>query len=252
MRRCTGRISDTISMSSARPSSPSSRPTRLEPRRTHRHRGGAAGDSYVIEGLTSGHDWRLFQELRAQADCMVTHGGCSLAARKFQDILQVGLTEPALDIGRLAQRARPTHQPAHRDREPDAGLPQSALVGAARAAGAHHHGQWRSVRPRGVSYRLHRRPESSARQTAGPRAPRRGKAPCSTDESQRLWTLTPSRRTGRWPASVFSSKATARETSEDSSRVAATEGRRTGIVTSHFVASRTVVPCRSSELTQVR
>jgi hypothetical protein len=33
------------------------------------------GESYVLEDLTSGHDWRLFQELQAQADCMVTHGG---------------------------------------------------------------------------------------------------------------------------------------------------------------------------------
>ena len=32
------------------------------------------GESYVLEDLTSGHDWRLFQELQAQADCMVTHG----------------------------------------------------------------------------------------------------------------------------------------------------------------------------------
>jgi len=33
------------------------------------------GGSYVLEDLTSGHAWRLFQELQAQADCMVTHGG---------------------------------------------------------------------------------------------------------------------------------------------------------------------------------
>ena len=50
------------------------------------------GESYVLEDLTSGHDWRLFQELQAQADCMVTHGGYlrALAARKFQDILRLG------------------------------------------------------------------------------------------------------------------------------------------------------------------
>jgi riboflavin biosynthesis pyrimidine reductase len=59
------------------------------------------GESYVLEDLTSSHDWRLFQELQAQADCLVTHGGYlrALAARKFDDILQVGLTRQALDIG---------------------------------------------------------------------------------------------------------------------------------------------------------
>jgi len=59
------------------------------------------GESYVLEDLTSSHDWRLFQELQAQADCMVTHGGYlrALAKGKFQDILQVGLTKQALDIG---------------------------------------------------------------------------------------------------------------------------------------------------------
>src|SRR4051812_8045368 len=63
------------------------------------------GESYVLEDLTSGHDWRLFQELQAQADCMVTHGGYlrALAARKFEDILQVGIANNTLDIGRWRQ-----------------------------------------------------------------------------------------------------------------------------------------------------
>lgn len=72
------------------------------------------GESYVLEDLTSGHDWRLFQELQAQADCMVTHGGYlrALAARKFADILQVGLAEKALDIGRWRHAHGLTRQPA--------------------------------------------------------------------------------------------------------------------------------------------
>jgi riboflavin biosynthesis pyrimidine reductase len=72
------------------------------------------GDSYVLDDLTSGHDWRLFQELQAQADCMVTHGGYlrALAARKFEDILQVGLAQQALDIGRWRTAHGLTHQPA--------------------------------------------------------------------------------------------------------------------------------------------
>ena len=72
------------------------------------------GESYVLEDLTSGHDWRLFQELQAQADCMVTHGGYlrALAAGKFADILQVGLTKHALDIGSWRSQHGLTRQPA--------------------------------------------------------------------------------------------------------------------------------------------
>ena len=72
------------------------------------------GESYVLEDLTSGHDWRLFQELQAQADCMVTHGGYlrALAARKFDDILQVGVSKQALDIGRWRAEHGLTRQPA--------------------------------------------------------------------------------------------------------------------------------------------
>jgi riboflavin biosynthesis pyrimidine reductase len=72
------------------------------------------GESYVLEELTSGHDWRLFQELQAQADCMVTHGGYlrALAARKFDDILQVGVAKQALDIGRWRQARGLSRQPA--------------------------------------------------------------------------------------------------------------------------------------------
>ena len=33
------------------------------------------GDGNALEGLTSANDFRLFQELQAQADCMITHGG---------------------------------------------------------------------------------------------------------------------------------------------------------------------------------
>ena len=72
------------------------------------------GESYVLEDLTSSHDWRLFQELQAQADCMVTHGGYlrALAARKFEDILQVGVAKQALDIGRWRNAYGLTRQPA--------------------------------------------------------------------------------------------------------------------------------------------
>lgn len=72
------------------------------------------GESYVLEDLTSSHDWRLFQELQAQADCMVTHGGYlrALAKGKFQDILQVGLTKQALDIGAWRNEHALSRQPS--------------------------------------------------------------------------------------------------------------------------------------------
>lgn len=57
-------------------------------------------EPYVLEGLANSHDWRLFQELQAQSDCQVTHGGYlrALAEGKFGDILQVGLSEDAKDL----------------------------------------------------------------------------------------------------------------------------------------------------------
>jgi riboflavin biosynthesis pyrimidine reductase len=71
-------------------------------------------ESYVLDDLTSGHDWRLFQELQAQADCLVTHGGYlrSVGAGKFPDILQVGVTKPVEDIGQWRTARGLTRQPA--------------------------------------------------------------------------------------------------------------------------------------------
>jgi riboflavin biosynthesis pyrimidine reductase len=72
------------------------------------------GESYVLDDLTSGHDWRLFQELQAQADCMVTHGGYLRAVGKgtFADILQVGVSPQSSDIGRWREEHGLTKQPA--------------------------------------------------------------------------------------------------------------------------------------------
>jgi riboflavin biosynthesis pyrimidine reductase len=72
------------------------------------------GESTVLEDLTSAHDWRLFQELQAQADCMVTHGAYLRAVGdgKFGDILQVGISEQARDLGRWRRDQRLTPQPA--------------------------------------------------------------------------------------------------------------------------------------------
>ena len=72
------------------------------------------GESYVLEDLASAHDWRLFQELQAQADCLVTHGGYlrALAEGKYGDILQVGVAGQALDIGNWRQEQGLSKQPA--------------------------------------------------------------------------------------------------------------------------------------------
>lgn len=72
------------------------------------------GESYVLEDLASGNDWRLFQELQAQASCLVTHGGYlrAIAAGKFQDVLQVGVTEQAADIGEWRRAYGLVSQPA--------------------------------------------------------------------------------------------------------------------------------------------
>ncbi len=50
--------------------------------------------------LTSSEDFRLFQELQAQADCLITHGGYlrSLANGQLGNILQVGLRENTQDL----------------------------------------------------------------------------------------------------------------------------------------------------------
>lgn len=62
------------------------------------------GEDRVPESLMSASDWRLFQELQAQADCFITGAGYlrALAAGKFPDILQVGLKERDLLDWRLA------------------------------------------------------------------------------------------------------------------------------------------------------
>jgi riboflavin biosynthesis pyrimidine reductase len=49
-------------------------------------------ESNVLEGLTSANDFRLFQELQAQADCLITHGGYlrALSQGRLGNVLQVG------------------------------------------------------------------------------------------------------------------------------------------------------------------
>jgi riboflavin biosynthesis pyrimidine reductase len=71
-----------------------------------------AGVAYLPKSLTTPDDFRLFQELQAQADCLITHGGYlrSLQAGKLGNILQIGQREKdllqwRLDHGLAAQPA---------------------------------------------------------------------------------------------------------------------------------------------------
>ena len=55
--------------------------------------GRIAVNDRLPEGLGSSTDFRLFLELQAQADCLITHGGYlrAIGERRLDDVLQVGL-----------------------------------------------------------------------------------------------------------------------------------------------------------------
>ena len=74
----------------------------------------AGGTSRLPEGLTNPRDWRLFQELQAHADCLVTHGGYlrALASRRLGNVLQVGLGAGSEDIARWRAAQNVAVQPA--------------------------------------------------------------------------------------------------------------------------------------------
>lgn len=58
------------------------------------------GTSYLPKTMTTADDFRLFLELHAQADCLITHGGYlrALAAGQLGNILQVGNGQDSSDI----------------------------------------------------------------------------------------------------------------------------------------------------------
>ena len=74
----------------------------------------AGGTSRLPEGLTNPHDWRLFQELQAHADCLVTHGGYlrALASGTLGNVLQVGRDADGEDIARWRADRGMAAQPA--------------------------------------------------------------------------------------------------------------------------------------------
>jgi riboflavin biosynthesis pyrimidine reductase len=58
------------------------------------------GEAYLPKSLTSPSDFRLFLELEAQADCLITHGGYlrALSAGKLGNILQIGQRDDSADL----------------------------------------------------------------------------------------------------------------------------------------------------------
>ena len=73
-----------------------------------------SGKSYLPEKLTTPDDFRLFLELHAQADCLITHGGYlrALAEKRLGNILQVGLYPDTEDLVFWRQKNGLKPQPA--------------------------------------------------------------------------------------------------------------------------------------------
>ena len=74
----------------------------------------SAGHSRLPAGLTNPRDWRLFQELQAHADCLVTHGGYlrALASGCLGNVMQVGAGDGGGDIARWRTAQGMAAQPA--------------------------------------------------------------------------------------------------------------------------------------------
>jgi riboflavin biosynthesis pyrimidine reductase len=74
----------------------------------------STGAGHLPAGLTSGNDFRLFLELQAQADCLITHGGYlrAVAAGRLDDVLQVGTRAAAHDLAQWRKENGLVPQPA--------------------------------------------------------------------------------------------------------------------------------------------
>ena len=72
------------------------------------------GTSRLPDGLTNPRDWRLFQELQAHADCLVSHGGYlrALASGRLGNVLRTGVGEGSGDIVRWRAAQEMAEQPA--------------------------------------------------------------------------------------------------------------------------------------------
>jgi riboflavin biosynthesis pyrimidine reductase len=87
--------------------------------------------SSMPEGLSNSNDFRLFLELQAQADCLVTHGGYlrELADDRLGNVLQVGIQDEAGDLPgwRQAQGLKPQPDIIVASASLDFPLPEDAL-----------------------------------------------------------------------------------------------------------------------------
>ncbi len=72
------------------------------------------GASHLPVEITSENDFRLFLELQAQADCLVTHSGYlrDLAAGRLDDVLQIGTRAMDRDLARWRLENGLSAQPA--------------------------------------------------------------------------------------------------------------------------------------------
>lgn len=72
------------------------------------------GKAYLPRTLTTPDDFRLFLELAAQADCLVTHGGYlrALAEGRLGNILQIGVESSHRDLAEWRVQKGLTPQPA--------------------------------------------------------------------------------------------------------------------------------------------
>ncbi|CAO3380286.1 5-amino-6-(5-phosphoribosylamino)uracil reductase homolog [Azospirillum argentinense] len=73
-----------------------------------------SGASRLPVEITSENDFRLFLELQAQADCLVTHGGYlrDLAAGRLDDVLQIGTRAMDRDLADWRRENGLSAQPA--------------------------------------------------------------------------------------------------------------------------------------------
>lgn len=74
----------------------------------------ADATGYLPDELGNPDDFRLFLELEAQADCLITHGGYlrSIAAGRLDDILQVGTRKETHDLAAWRRAQGLSDQPA--------------------------------------------------------------------------------------------------------------------------------------------
>jgi riboflavin biosynthesis pyrimidine reductase len=92
--------------------------------------------SYVPHEITTPNDFRLFLELHAQADCLVTHGGYlrAIARQQLDDVLQVGTASGGGDLAawRSAQGLPPQPAVAIASASLDFPMPESVQRSAQR------------------------------------------------------------------------------------------------------------------------